>query len=191
MSSGWVSIGCSSTPPRLKSFGALPVVVSIRSWLCQSELAPFPFCRFPPSGILAFTLTLTLLWRRMSRPLFGHASPHSNRSAGCGVLCLNTPCWYLSVLLWSARSTIAAPCWPVSPVISWADNTVYHERRRSSDLLRQKIRARHSAASRSSLAAGSWADPIPTMFWHSGVSMVLRRHTWPSAATARSKAKRP
>jgi len=70
---------------------------------------------------MAFTSTLTLLWRHMSRPLFCHASPHSDRSAACCILYLNMPCWHLSVLLLSARSTTAATCWPVSPVISWAD----------------------------------------------------------------------
>ena len=127
----------------------------------------------------------------MSRPLlFGHASPHSDRSTACGVLYLNTPCWHLSVLLLSARSTILLL--RVDRYVSShtpEQTTVYHERCRSSDQLRQKIRARHSAASRSSLAAGSWADPIPTtdhVFWHSGVFMVLRRHTWPTVFIAPS-----
>jgi len=46
---GKAPIGCSSTPPRLKSFGALSVVVSIRSATAQSESAPLPFCRLTRS----------------------------------------------------------------------------------------------------------------------------------------------
>jgi len=49
------------------------------------------------------------------RPLFGHVSPHSDRSAACGVLCLNMPCWHLLMLSMSLVVSVCAhPTWPRS-----------------------------------------------------------------------------
>jgi len=58
---GSAPIGCSSTLPRLKSFGALPAAISIRFRSRHFGSAPLQFCRFSPSGISASTSTLPLL----------------------------------------------------------------------------------------------------------------------------------
>ena len=106
----WAPIVCSLTQPRLRSFGALPVVVSIRSRLRQSESPHFHSAGFLRQG----SWRLPRLWRyydyvkatvrscfaafRQIRSVRRSLSQHS-----------------LLTLLLSARLTTAAPCWPVSP----------------------------------------------------------------------------
>ena len=113
---GWKATDWSSTRPRLKSSGVLQCVASTRCRPVQFALAIRQCFRCPQSGILVSTWTPTSLWRHTSLLSRDRVSRHWDRCRACGVLYLDTPYWLWSVRSWSARSTTAAPSWPVFPV---------------------------------------------------------------------------
>jgi len=140
-------------------FGVLPAAISIRFQPHQPKSAPLPFCLFPPSGILMSTLTLMLPWWRMSRPLFGHVSltPTDPQHAAFSVSTCLADTYQQQTLTLVVRCT-AAPCWPVSPVISWANYSFINA---AAHLIIYARRSEHIIL----LHNLHWlrADPIPTL----------------------------
>ena len=78
-----------------------------------------------------------------------------------------------------ARSTTAAPCWSVSPVIYTRQAAVHPQRCRPTRVLSQGLRTHHPASPQPSLVAGPGTDSIPSL--RSGIPM----SQWISAAISR------